>query len=506
MELTSALLAPAAHSSPASSQQPSGRCRCLSLSPLNVRDVSKSYGDRIVLDGIDLTATPGQPVGLVGENGVGKSTLLRILAGREAPDGGERLRGRPSSATSPRSRSSTSRIARSPRCSPTRSRRCTTPYDGWRTWRTASTTRRSHASTPTHWSSPSTTMPGTPSGGRDEAAARLGLEDISPDSHGSAELSGGQRSRLAMAALITRRPECLLIDEPTNHLDDAALEFVEEFLTSLPGVVVVASHDRVLLDDVAARRSSTSTPPTSGPTAKEAGGSPATSRRTWRTRHAARRRWEQAFLEQQDELNELRRRARTTARQVAHNRGPRDNDKFIYAFKGANVQSTIRRRVRDAEQRIARPRTRPDPQATQGDQLRPAAHGRGVGCWVGRRFATWWWRTGSRSTGSTSRPASTCLVTGANGSGKTTLLRVLAGEVAADIGTGRRVVRGGSASCRRRSASSARTASAHQLYAEMAPGDATPLGDLGLLHPRDLGKPVGDPQPRPAATARARHR
>ena len=58
------------------------------VSALVARDVSKAYGDRVVLDGVDLVASPGSPLGLVGENGVGKSTLLRLLAGVEAADGG----------------------------------------------------------------------------------------------------------------------------------------------------------------------------------------------------------------------------------------------------------------------------------------------------------------------------------------------------------------------------------------------------------------------------------
>src|SRR4051794_13407260 len=59
-----------------------------SLSPLVARDLVKAYGDRVVLDGVDLLAHPGRPVGLVGENGVGKSTLLRLVAGVEARDAG----------------------------------------------------------------------------------------------------------------------------------------------------------------------------------------------------------------------------------------------------------------------------------------------------------------------------------------------------------------------------------------------------------------------------------
>ncbi|MFD1049644.1 ATP-binding cassette domain-containing protein, partial [Kibdelosporangium lantanae] len=59
---------------------------------LSAHDLTKFYGDRAVFDGVSLTASPGQRLGLVGENGVGKSTLLRLLAGTEEPDAGEVVR------------------------------------------------------------------------------------------------------------------------------------------------------------------------------------------------------------------------------------------------------------------------------------------------------------------------------------------------------------------------------------------------------------------------------
>src|SRR5436305_65901 len=77
----------------------------------------------------------------------------------------------------------------------------------------------------------------------------LGLGGISPD-RSLKTLSGGQRSRLGLAALLIRQPETLLLDEPTNHLDDPAMEFLEKHLSALSGVVVLSSHDRVFLDAV----------------------------------------------------------------------------------------------------------------------------------------------------------------------------------------------------------------------------------------------------------------
>ena len=77
----------------------------------------------------------------------------------------------------------------------------------------------------------------------------LGLADLSRE-RGLHEISGGERSRLALAALLLCRPRTLLLDEPTNHLDDSAVEFLQQHLAELPGVMIVASHDRVLLDAV----------------------------------------------------------------------------------------------------------------------------------------------------------------------------------------------------------------------------------------------------------------
>ena len=166
-----------------------------------------------------------------------------------------------------------------------------------------------------------------------------------------AALSGGERTRLSLAALVTRRPECVLLDEPTNHLDDDAMTMVEDFLIDLPGVVVAASHDRVFLDRVCTDLMDLdpSALGTDGHGGQRFGGgfSAYTAHRA-----DARRRWEQTYADQQEQLRSLRRQATTTARQVAHGRGPRDNDKFIHHFKGANVQRTVARRVRDTERRI----------------------------------------------------------------------------------------------------------------------------------------------------------
>ena len=184
------------------------------------------------------------------------------------------------------------------------------------------------------------------------AAQRLGVERL-PRERRVAELSGGQRSRLALAALLVRRPAALLLDEPTNHLDDPALEFLEAELREMSGAVLVATHDRVLLD--AACTGVVDLDPRHRGVDGRGGGTWTGAYSEYRAAStAARRRWEEAHARQGDELAELRESAGRGVGGVAPGRGPRDNDKFVHAFKGARVQTAAARRSRDAEQRIER--------------------------------------------------------------------------------------------------------------------------------------------------------
>jgi macrolide transport system ATP-binding/permease protein len=303
-------------------------------------------------------------------------------------------------------------------------------------------------------------------------------------------MSGGQRSRLALAALVVRRPECVLLDEPTNHLDDDAAALLEEFLVGLPGVVVVASHDRTFLDAVCAAVVDLD-PAHLGVDGR--GGNRFTGGYSdyLAAKRDARRRWQEAFEAHQEELDDLRRAARTTARQVApHNRPPRDGDKFIHHFKGQNVAKAVSRRVRDAERRIDvleqdRVPKPPPPLTFRGDLAadRPAA-GRVV---LVRDLEV----AGRLDVPLLDLSAGDrLLVTGGNGSGKSTLLKVLAGALPPTRG----LVQVGArrvgllpqdvvfADPRR---------SALEVYA--AASDArVPLHDLGLLHPRDLRRPVAE--------------
>jgi len=449
--------------------------------PLTVRDVSHGYEGRAVLDAIDLTVAPGQRVGLIGENGSGKSTLVRLVAGIEQPN-----RGTITTPTDLGYLAQDSGLdphdnvgdvltqALAPLHDAVAHLECLADeltnsvaaqaYDDLLTWATFHDAwhadRRAEVS-----------------------AQRLGLEAIDR-TRTIDELSGGQRSRLALAVLLTRRPECLVLDEPTNHLDDQALSYLESELVALPGAVLVASHDRTFLDTVCT--AVVDLDPSHFGTDGE-GGRRFTGNYTayLQFRRDSQRRWEEAYAAQQSELVDLRVAARTTTSDVAHNRGPRDNDKFIHAFKGARVQKSASRRSRDAQQRIEvlerdqvhkpRPRLRfaADFAAEGAGSVRVrdlTVHGR---VHVPRLDVA---------------PGDHVLVEGPNGSGKSTLLQVLAGRIAADAGDVQ-------VSARRIGLLTQDVeftdAGATVRATYRATGAELLLGELGLIHPRDVDRPVG---------------
>ena len=459
---------------------------------LVARCLVRRYGDRVVLDGIDLTASPGRVLALVGENGSGKSTLLRLLAGWEQPDSGTTRRPddvgylaqglevaprgtvrevlhaalAPLHAAVARLESLAGDLA-----DPRAGSAAADEYAALLDWATA------HEA----WDA---------SRRAEEAAHRLGFGDVSPD-RPVALLSGGQRARLALAAMLTRRPACLLLDEPTNHLDDDGLGYLEQVLRDLPGVVIVASHDRVFLDRVADQvldldaghfgsdgRGGRVTGLTNGGYSALLAG-----------RSAAHQRWEQAFAEQQDEIERLRRVAATSARQVGHDRPPRDGDKFIRHFKGENVARTVKRRVSDAERRLERLQRDPVPKPPTPLSFTGTLAPLGGASVEVRDLVVPGRLVLARLDAC---PGDRLLVTGPNGCGKSTLLKTLAGRLGAA-----HHVRGHVAVRARRigylpQEVTFRNGSrpAIEVYAE-ATGEPVPLNRLGLLPSRELHRPVG---------------
>ncbi|HYG93495.1 MAG TPA: ATP-binding cassette domain-containing protein, partial [Nocardioides sp.] len=404
-----------------------------SLTPVLVRDLSVSFGARPVLDGIDLVAQPGRRIGLVGENGSGKSTLLRVVAGRvppraevtgtvDRPDDLLLLTQEPPFADHHTIADVLATTLRPLRDAVAAVERLAGRLDDEKTAAQYAAALE-YALDHDAWDADRRAV---------TAAERLGLERLAPDRR-VGSLSGGERTRLALATAMTRRPACLLLDEPTNHLDDRAVEILTGFVRDLPGVVLFASHDRVFLDEsctdlVDLDQSELGTDGRGG---RRFGGG-------WSAyesaREAARERWEQTYADQQEELERLRAATRIDTSAIAHNRGPRDNDKFIYGFKGANVERTLARRKNDAQRRLERAereqvRKPPAPLRLRTGLASPATGGRVV---VLRDVEV---VDRVRVPVLDVAAGEHLLVTGPNGSGKSTLLGVLSGRVRPTHGT-----------------------------------------------------------------------
>ena len=458
---------------------------------LLAHDLVRVLGTKRVLDGVSLTASPGERIGLIGENGVGKSTLLRLLAGADEPDAGQVTR--PADVgflhqETPFDADSTiagvlddalrearadlaeldrlsGLLSRTPEGSPEYAELLET-YGG----------RLERAEEREVWDA-------------DRRAAvvlgGLGLGSL-PNERTLRSLSGGQRGRLALAALLVRRPSALLLDEPTNHLDDEAAAFVEEQLRAMPGPVVIAGHDRAFLDAVCTDLVDLD-PAVDGPVRYGGGYSAYLAEK-----RAERARWERRYAEEQEEIGELRRSAAVTARQVAPDRGPRDSEKMGYGLRAGRVQSQVARRVRNATRRLdeAERRQVAEPPAPLRFRYPERAEPPEPGTLVSLRGVRF---PGRLAVDELDVEASDrLLVTGGNGTGKSTLIAVLAGRPVAQGEVLRRP--GLSVGVLAQDSVFARPdrtvtdTYVRVLGAERA--ELVPLLSLGLLREADLGKEV----------------
>jgi ATP-binding cassette, subfamily F, member 3 len=223
---------------------------------LAARGIRKSFGSRQILDGLDLDVEPGARVGLIGPNGGGKSTLLRILAGEEVADAGELTQRRglvvaflPQQLEGDeRDALETLRSARPDLDELERELAQIEESLGAQTDdldRIARLLRRQE-DVLGRW----TAAGGPGFDGRARALLiNLGLEDGDHSTKPTRLLSGGQRKLVGLAACLLRDPDVLLLDEPEAHLDVEARELTERLMRSFDGAVVAVSHDRYLLDE-----------------------------------------------------------------------------------------------------------------------------------------------------------------------------------------------------------------------------------------------------------------
>ncbi|WP_337575207.1 ABC-F family ATP-binding cassette domain-containing protein [Fournierella sp.] len=223
---------------------------------ISLQNLGKSFGDTVVLHDINATVEKGERIGIVGENGAGKTTLLKVLCGEYQPDEGEYQISRGVTL---------GYLEQNSKLDPT--------LDVYGEMRSAFAPVLSAMEQMQVLENKLEKNPGDEQllAKHAELSAVIDAADgyhmdiqikkvlsgmaFGPETYtkGVAVLSGGEHTRLRLAKLLLQRPDLLILDEPTNHLDFATMEWLEEYLKSYSGAVLVVSHDRYFLDSVCTR-------------------------------------------------------------------------------------------------------------------------------------------------------------------------------------------------------------------------------------------------------------
>jgi macrolide transport system ATP-binding/permease protein len=479
-------------------------------SPTHIRvdAVSHSYGEHPVLTDLTMVVDKKDRLGLIGENGVGKSTLLRIMGGAEHPNVGRVVRPArtgllwqevqylPSDTVNDLIEGGLNGLRGIERELDDAAIALSEGAglgSGTHASEEATLARRANARYARALAAAEAADVWNVESRRDELIAGLGISGIPLDRRLD-EISGGQRSRFALAALLLGRPLALLLDEPTNHLDDNATDFLRKQLINWRGPVVFASHDRAFLDEVATVL--VDIDPTRDGLVRFSG----TYTAYLVEKAAERKRWEHQFRTEQAELQRLEYTLSVTAREVSNDVGRKDNDKVGFDFKAGNVERAIARRVRLAEahyldleenQVWAPPSALSFGGIPKGAQpleeddspLMSLTDGRVAGRLAIGDF--------------TLKDNARLLVTGANGAGKSTLLSVLAGQIKVDAaGGGLRSRKGLRVALLEQDVRFLEPHLTARTIYELKVGEkraaALPLSSFGLLVARDVDRPVGE--------------
>ena len=453
-----------------------------------VSDVSVSLGAARVLTGVDLTVTPTSRIAVVGENGRGKSTLLHILSGALPPDEGQV------------SRIGTLGIAEQ---------------------EMSTTDRRTVGQVVADAIADSLTALDELDAaglalaeGEDGAGARfalaleqaealdawdarrrvdIALEALDAESDHSrplTQMSVGHRYRVRLACLLGGDADFLLLDEPTNHLDRAGLDYMTERLRARSGGVVIVSHDRALLADIA--ETTIDLDPTPDGRPRVHGGGYAGYRAG---RRAERERWEQEYARQQEQRSKLEDDLSAAQnRLVSGWRPDKGTGKHQRATRAGGLVTNVHRRRAALEAHAV---TIPEPPQTlrfPDLSVRPGATlVSAADITVDGRLPE---PVSLEVLGRTRQ-----LVTGPNGAGKSTLLSVLAGDLCPTTGRVRRSAGTRIAHLRQESAlpldrRASELFASHQ-DALIATGvfpssQAVGLASLGLLRSTELGRRIGE--------------
>ncbi len=213
---------------------------------LNIENLTKSYGDRLLFGDITFGVDEGDKIGIVARNGTGKSTLLSIIAGAESADSGAvvfrkgiRVAYLPQDPVFAEDATVISAALDNDDPVAAVVRRYSEALASGDAGRTQELTHEMDAAGAWDYEDRLRRL-----------LTRLGLEDMSAS---VSRLSGGQRKRLAIARTVMCEPDFLILDEPTNHLDISTIEWLENFLKRSRATLLMVTHDRYFLDRVCNR-------------------------------------------------------------------------------------------------------------------------------------------------------------------------------------------------------------------------------------------------------------
>ena len=181
---------------------------------LNIEHIHKIFGDKVIFDDISCGIDQGEKIGIIGVNGTGKTTLLRVIAGEEEPDEGQVIT------------QNGIRISWLPQTPEFPQHMTILDYVAEGKWQK-------------DWSTES------------EARRMLNTLGITDQNINMDNLSGGEKKRVALARMLLNPADILILDEPTNHLDGEMVTWLEDFLRGFRGTVIMVTHDRYFLDRVA---------------------------------------------------------------------------------------------------------------------------------------------------------------------------------------------------------------------------------------------------------------
>jgi macrolide transport system ATP-binding/permease protein len=405
---------------------------------LTTHNLAKAFGAITVLNDISFVINAGDRVGLVGGNGVGKSTLLQVLTEQEEADSGS-FAFAPALETGYLPQTTPEFYGQTIEDLILESVGNLRQLEERMRQLEAAMATASEEALPALLEEYTTVSTKFQDRGGYELDYRIdsilqGLHlDYLPRQQQVSTLSGGEKARVGLATLLLRSPDLLLLDEPTNHLDFASLSWLESYLSRYAGAMLIVSHDRQFLNrtvnqifeiDEHEHRLK-----------RYEGNYDA----YLQAKAAERAQWEEDYERQQEEIKELRKRVRETARQVGHGyRSPRDNDKNARYFFAQRVDSAVSRNVRAAEEQLRRIEANPVPKPPE--LIRVSSHFNNEPLQssqvisVSNVSKSWGERAILRHVNLEVGPQARIVLLGPNGTGKTTLLKITMGLETPDTG------------------------------------------------------------------------